>query len=43
MVTATTTAVRNFIGGNWHEPASRDGLELINPATSEPLGQSPAG
>ena len=36
------TAVRNFVGGDWREPA-HDGLELINPATGEPLGRSPAG
>ena len=42
MAQATTTAIRNFIGGNWHE-AAQDGLELINPATGEPLGQAPAG
>src|SRR5277367_732185 len=56
MATATTTAVRNFIGGHWREPASLNtssatspaglypgGLELINPATGEPLGRAPAG
>jgi malonate-semialdehyde dehydrogenase (acetylating) / methylmalonate-semialdehyde dehydrogenase len=47
MITLTTTAIRNFIGGQWREPASSDtspaGLELINPATGEPLGRAPAG
>jgi malonate-semialdehyde dehydrogenase (acetylating)/methylmalonate-semialdehyde dehydrogenase len=47
MTTLTTTAIRNFIGGQWREPASSDtspaGLELINPATGEPLGRAPAG
>jgi malonate-semialdehyde dehydrogenase (acetylating) / methylmalonate-semialdehyde dehydrogenase len=42
MATATTTAVKNFIGGGWRD-AGQDGIELINPATGEPLGQSPAG
>jgi malonate-semialdehyde dehydrogenase (acetylating) / methylmalonate-semialdehyde dehydrogenase len=42
MTTLTTTAIRNFIGGNWRDAAS-DGIELINPATGEPLGQAPAG
>ena len=42
MATATITAVRNFIAGDWREPA-QDGLELINPATGEPLGRAPAG
>jgi malonate-semialdehyde dehydrogenase (acetylating) / methylmalonate-semialdehyde dehydrogenase len=43
MTTLTTTAIRNFIGGDWREPANHDGLELINPATGEALGQAPAG
>jgi len=42
MTTLTTPAIRNFIGGNWRD-ASQDGLELINPATGEPLGRAPAG
>jgi len=42
MTTLTTTAIRNFIGGNWR-PATSDGIELINPATGEPLGQAPVG
>jgi malonate-semialdehyde dehydrogenase (acetylating) / methylmalonate-semialdehyde dehydrogenase len=42
MATATMTSVRNFVGGNWREPAP-DGLELFNPATGEPLGRAPAG
>jgi len=43
MATLTTTEVRNFIGGKWLAPTSTAGLELKNPATGEPLGQSPAG
>src|SRR5579863_23823 len=42
MTALTTTAIRNFIGGNWRD-AAQDGLELINPATGEPLGRAPAG
>jgi malonate-semialdehyde dehydrogenase (acetylating) / methylmalonate-semialdehyde dehydrogenase len=42
MTTLTTTAIRNFIGGNWRDAAS-DGIELFNPATGEPLGHAPAG
>ncbi len=42
MATATTSAVRNFIGGKWYD-ATQDGLELINPATGEPLGRAPIG
>jgi malonate-semialdehyde dehydrogenase (acetylating) / methylmalonate-semialdehyde dehydrogenase len=43
MATLTTPAVRNFIAGNWRDSAGHDGLELINPATGEPLGRAPAG
>jgi malonate-semialdehyde dehydrogenase (acetylating)/methylmalonate-semialdehyde dehydrogenase len=43
MATLTTTAVRNFIAGDWRDSAGLDGLELINPATGEPLGRAPAG
>ncbi len=39
----TTTEIRNFIGGNWHAPTSPSGLVLTNPATGDPLGNSPAG
>jgi malonate-semialdehyde dehydrogenase (acetylating)/methylmalonate-semialdehyde dehydrogenase len=35
--------VRNLIGGNWLKPESQGGLELINPATGESLGQAPPG
>jgi malonate-semialdehyde dehydrogenase (acetylating)/methylmalonate-semialdehyde dehydrogenase len=35
--------IRNFIGGTWQAPTSEPGIALINPATDEPLGQSPAG
>jgi malonate-semialdehyde dehydrogenase (acetylating)/methylmalonate-semialdehyde dehydrogenase len=43
MATATTTAIRNCIGGNWLNPSSQEGLELINPATGESLGHAPTG
>ncbi len=43
MATLTTTKVRNFIGGQWVAPTSEAGLELINPATGDPLGRAPAG
>jgi malonate-semialdehyde dehydrogenase (acetylating) / methylmalonate-semialdehyde dehydrogenase len=39
----TTTEIRNFIGGNWLAPTSPSGLVLTNPATGDPLGNSPAG
>jgi malonate-semialdehyde dehydrogenase (acetylating)/methylmalonate-semialdehyde dehydrogenase len=41
--TLTAPEVRNWIGGDWTLPSSEPGLELINPATGEPLGRSPAG
>jgi malonate-semialdehyde dehydrogenase (acetylating) / methylmalonate-semialdehyde dehydrogenase len=43
MATLTTPAVRNFVGGAWQASTSDPGLDLTNPATGEPLGQSPAG
>jgi malonate-semialdehyde dehydrogenase (acetylating)/methylmalonate-semialdehyde dehydrogenase len=43
MTTLTTHDVRNLIGGNWQKPESQGGLELINPATGESLGQAPPG
>jgi malonate-semialdehyde dehydrogenase (acetylating)/methylmalonate-semialdehyde dehydrogenase len=43
MTTLITTEVRNSIGGKWLAPTSAPGLELTNPATGEPLGQSPSG
>ena len=43
MATLTTPAIRNFVGGAWQASASEPGLDLTNPATGEPLGQSPAG
>jgi len=38
-----TLEIRNFIGGNWQKSTSAPGLNLTNPATGEPLGQSPSG
>jgi malonate-semialdehyde dehydrogenase (acetylating) / methylmalonate-semialdehyde dehydrogenase len=43
MTTLTSPEVRNFIGGKWTAPTSSAGLELLNPATGEPLGHSPVG
>lgn len=39
----TETQIRNLIGGAWTLPTSPNGLELINPATGEPLGHAPQG
>jgi malonate-semialdehyde dehydrogenase (acetylating)/methylmalonate-semialdehyde dehydrogenase len=38
-----THEIRNFVGGKWQTSTSAPGLDLTNPATGEPLGQSPAG
>jgi malonate-semialdehyde dehydrogenase (acetylating)/methylmalonate-semialdehyde dehydrogenase len=43
MATLTSLEVRNFVGGKWTSPTSSVGLELLNPATGESLGHSPAG
>jgi malonate-semialdehyde dehydrogenase (acetylating)/methylmalonate-semialdehyde dehydrogenase len=43
MATLTSPEVRNFVGGKWTSPTSSVGLELLNPATGESLGHSPAG
>ncbi len=43
MTMLASLPIRNFIGGAWQAPASDPGLQLLNPATGEPLGQSPAG
>ncbi|MFZ0745069.1 MAG: CoA-acylating methylmalonate-semialdehyde dehydrogenase [Terracidiphilus sp.] len=43
MATLTSPEVRNCIGGKWTAPSSPAGLELLNPATGESLGHSPAG
>ncbi len=38
-----TREIRNFVGGKWQKSTSAPGLDLTNPATGEPLGQSPSG
>ena len=43
MATLASPAIRNFVGGAWQASASQPGLDLTNPATGEPLGQSPSG
>src|SRR5580692_6580850 len=43
MTTLTSLEIRNFVGGKWQSATSTPGLELTNPATGEPLGQSPSG
>jgi malonate-semialdehyde dehydrogenase (acetylating)/methylmalonate-semialdehyde dehydrogenase len=41
--TIRTLEIRNFVGGKWQKSTSAPGLDLTNPATGEPLGQSPSG
>ena len=36
-----STSVRNFIDGQWRESAAVDFLEVLNPATQEPLARTP--
>ncbi len=36
-----TTALRNFIGGEWLESSATSHHEVVNPATGEVLGQTP--
>ena len=43
MTAISSPVIHNFIGGNWVASTSPAGLELLNPATGEPLGQSPTG
>jgi malonate-semialdehyde dehydrogenase (acetylating)/methylmalonate-semialdehyde dehydrogenase len=39
----TPAAVLNYINGAWQTAETEGGLELVNPATGEPLGRSGAG
>jgi malonate-semialdehyde dehydrogenase (acetylating) / methylmalonate-semialdehyde dehydrogenase len=43
MTAIASPSIHNLIGGKWVTSASPAGIELWNPATGEPLGQSPAG
>ena len=43
MTAIASPAIHNLIGGKWLNSTSPAGLELANPATGEPLGQSPSG
>lgn len=43
MTAIASPPIHNLIGGKWLNSAGPAGLELRNPATGEPLGQSPAG
>ena len=43
MTAIVTSSIHNLIGGKWLTSTGPAGIELANPATGEPLGQSPAG
>ncbi|MDX6652297.1 MAG: betaine-aldehyde dehydrogenase [Solirubrobacterales bacterium] len=40
-MTATTTRLRNFIDGEWAEPAEGKTEPVLNPATGEPMAEAP--
>lgn len=43
MTAIYSPSIHNLIGGKWVDSTGAAGIELKNPATGEPLGQSPAG
>ncbi|HEU5352065.1 MAG TPA: CoA-acylating methylmalonate-semialdehyde dehydrogenase [Terracidiphilus sp.] len=43
MYNRPSSQVRNFIGGRWLAPTSSAGIELLNPATGDSLGNAPTG
>ncbi|HVC47140.1 MAG TPA: CoA-acylating methylmalonate-semialdehyde dehydrogenase [Terracidiphilus sp.] len=43
MYNRPSSQVRNFIGGRWLATTSSAGIELVNPATGELLGNAPSG
>ena len=43
MTAIASSSIHNLIGGKWITSTSPAGIELLNPATGEPLGSSPAG
>ena len=40
-MSATTTAYKNFVGGEWVDAASGETMEVINPATGEVVAEVP--
>src|ERR1700760_4413083 len=43
MTAIASSSIHNLIGGKWITSTSATGIELLNPATGEPLENSPAG
>ncbi|MDX6662278.1 MAG: betaine-aldehyde dehydrogenase, partial [Solirubrobacterales bacterium] len=41
MTATTTTRLRNFIDGEWAEPAEGETEPVLNPATGEPMAEAP--
>lgn len=41
MSTVQIELIPNYVGGSWQTPADRDALDVINPATGEPLARVP--
>ena len=41
MSTVQIELIPNYVGGSWHTPSDRDALDVINPATGEPLARVP--
>ena len=41
MSTVQIELIPNYVGGNWHTPSDRDALDVLNPATGEPLARVP--
>ncbi len=43
MTAIASPSIHNLVGGKWITSTSPAGLELLNPATGETLGNSPTG
>src|SRR5687767_1483237 len=41
MATAQLELIPNYVGGSWHTPSNRQALDVLNPATGEPLARVP--
>src|SRR5437764_3467414 len=42
-MSATKTAYKNLVGGKWVDAASGETMEVVNPATGEPVAEVPRG
>ncbi len=41
MSTMQAELLANYVGGSWHTPSGRDALDVVNPATGEPIARVP--